>query len=92
MLNEYKLISKEQYQDFWRKLNTLDYKKREPQPMDQIKLSEKNSKLFNKLKEQYIKEEISTSKISEVLGIDTLTARKLIKEWESINAGNISIR
>lgn len=92
MLREYKLISKEEYSEFWRIININNYKKSEPLPMETIKIEDKNTKLFNMLKEKYRKEEISISKISEVLGTDILTSRQIIKEWESNSVGNISYR
>lgn len=85
MLHEYGLISKEVYSDFWRQITIHGYKMEEPFPLEKIDIQDKNIKLVTKIKDLYFKEDISANKISEVLGIDTLETRKLLKEWRNID-------
>lgn len=91
MLHEYKYISKAKYTDFWKQINTLGYKTKEPYPLDKIDIQEKNHRLINKIKDLYYKEEISANKISEVLGTDTVETRKLLKTWRNIDERYISL-
>lgn len=85
MLHEYGIISKEIYTDFWKQITIHGYKMEEPAPLEKIDIQEKNTKLVNKIKDLYFSEEISANKISEVLGIDTIETRKLLKEWRNID-------
>ncbi len=85
MLHEYGIISKEVYSDFWKQITIHGFKMEEPFPLEKIDIQEKNAKLVNKIKDLYFNEDISANKISEVLGIDTLETRKLLKEWRNID-------
>ncbi len=81
MLYEYNIISKSTSNDFWRKINSLGYKKTEPNPIEASDVEEKNSRLIKHIKDLFYKEEISANKISEVLGLDILGTRQMLKEW-----------
>jgi Zn-dependent peptidase ImmA (M78 family) len=85
MLHEYGIISKETYADFWKQITIHGFKMEEPAPLEKIDIQEKNTKLVNKIKDLYFSEDISANKISEVLGIDTIETRKLLKEWRNID-------
>lgn len=91
MLYEYKYIQKEQYNTFWKQINSLGYKQKEPYPLNQIEIQDKNKRLVSKIKDLYFKEEISANKISEVLGLDTLETRKLLKEWRNMDERYLSL-
>ena len=92
MLHEYKFITKEKYQSFWKKVNASGDRTKEPHPLQKIDIQEKNIKLIHKIKDLYFKEEISANKISEVLGINTLDTRRLLKEWRNIDERYLSLR
>ena len=92
MLHEYGFISKEVYNDFWRRINLNGFKQEEPFPLDKIDIQEKNVKLVKRIKDLYFNEEISANKISEVLGIDTLETRKLLKEWRDMDERYLSLK
>ncbi|MCF7932823.1 MAG: XRE family transcriptional regulator [Acholeplasmataceae bacterium] len=81
MLHEYQLISKDVYRQFMKDLTIHGNKTEEPLPLSKINFQDKNIRLITKIKDLYFKEEISANKISEVLGIDTLETRALLKEW-----------
>ena len=81
MLYEYGLIPKNVYQDFWRKVNQYGYKKVEPNPIDEINIEDKNNRLIKRIKELFHNEEISANKVSEVLGLDTINTRQMLKSW-----------
>ena len=92
MLHEYGFISKEVYNDFWRRINLNGFKQEEPFPLDKIDIQEKNVKLVNRIKDLYFNEAISANKISEVLGMDTLETRKLLKEWRDMDERYLSLK
>ena len=81
VLNKYKMISKQAYMDFWKELNISGYKKAEPSPMKPYDIEEKNIRLMSRMKELYGEENISANKISEILGLDTMETRQLLKKW-----------
>ena len=85
MLYEYKVISKLVYTDFWKKINVHGYKKTEPNPIDKSDVEEKNSRLIKHIKDLFFKEEISANKVSEVLGLDILGTRQMLKEWRKMD-------
>ena len=91
MLYEYKYISKEIYNNFWKQINYYGYKAKEPYPLDKIDIQMKNSRLISKIKEFYFKDEISPNKISEVLGTNLLETRKLVKEWRNRDERYLSL-
>lgn len=91
MLYEYKIISREKYTSFWKKVHSTGYKAKEPHPLEKIDIQEKNSKLINRIKDLYFKEEISANKISEVLGTNTLDTRRLLKEWRNMDERYLSL-
>lgn len=84
-LHEYKHISKEQYNRFWQRTNGQKNKKIEPYPIEKIDIKDKNVKLFDKMKELYLRDDISANKISELLGTDSLTTRKILQEWRNLD-------
>lgn len=92
MLKEYDLISKEDSNNFWKQVNSNGHKAIEPAPLDKIDIQEKNSKLVSRIKELYYNESISSNKISEVLGIDTIETRKLLKEWRDCDDRYLSLK
>ena len=92
MLHEYGIISKDTYKEFWRKINLNGFKQEEPFPLEKIDIQEKNVKLVNKIKDLYFNEEISANKISEVLGMDTLETRKMLKEWRDMDERYLSLK
>lgn len=85
MLHKYNHISTKEHQDFRKKLNIYNFVDREPSPLPKIDIKDKNGKLFKKIKDLYVREEISASKISELLGIDTITTRKMLQEWRNLD-------
>ena len=91
MLYEYKYISKEIYNNFWKQINYYGYKAKEPYPLERIDIQKKNSRLISKIKEFYFKDEISPNKISEVLGTNLLETRKLVKEWRNRDERYLSL-
>lgn len=82
MLAEQKRITKQMYRKFWITINGNNLKLVEPEPITPISNQDKNSYIYNKLKRLYIDEEISSSKINEVLGIGQLETRKLLNAWK----------
>jgi len=92
MLHEYGFISKEVYNEFWRRINLNGFKQEEPFPLEKIDIQEKNVRLVNRIKDLYFNEEISANKISEVLGMDTLETRKLLKEWRDMDERYLSLK
>lgn len=92
MLYEYNLISKSSYTDFWKKINVLGYKKTEPNPIDKSDFEEKNSRLIKHIKDLFFKEEISANKVSEVLGLDILDTRIMLKEWRTTDERYLSLK
>lgn len=81
ILYEYKYIDKEEYNDFWEKISKNDLMKVEEFPLDELSLELKNKRLINNIKDLYFNENISANKISEVLGLDIIETRKLLKKW-----------
>ena len=92
MLYEYGFISKDVYGKFWKSITSNGFRHAEPFPLEKIDIQEKNIKLVNKIKELYLTEEISANKISEVLGLDTLDTRKLLKEWRDVDERYLSLK
>jgi Zn-dependent peptidase ImmA (M78 family)/plasmid maintenance system antidote protein VapI len=80
-LKNYNYISQKQYSEFWKKVNMNDWKKNEPKPIDITDLNDKNYKLSSNLKKLYSNDEISANKVSQVLDIDLIETRKLLKKW-----------
>lgn len=92
MLYEYKLISKSVYGEFWKQISVAGYRKIEPNPLDKINIEEKNNRLIKYIKDLFFKEEISSNKISEVLGLDIIETRQLLKSWRNTNERYLSLR
>ncbi len=80
-LYDYGYINKSKYQEFWKKLNMKGWKKIEPNPMEPISLEDKNNRLISTMKNLYLNEDISANRIAEVLNINLIEARKIIKDW-----------
>lgn len=80
-LKNYNFISQKQYSEFWKKVNMNDWKKNEPKPIAITDLNDKNYKLTSNLKKLYSNDEISANKVSQVLDIDLIETRKLLKKW-----------
>lgn len=83
MLFEYGIIDKTEYSDFWKQIHIYKLKSEEPSPLPKIILEDKNCKIIPKIRDLYFKEEISATKIAEVLGLDVFATRKMLKEWRS---------
>ncbi len=81
ILHEYGYISEQKYKEFWQHTKKAD----EPSPLGKINLQEKNRKLIEKIKHLYLQDDISANKISEVLGIDAMMTRNLLKEWRNMD-------
>ncbi len=80
-LKKYNLITQKQYSDFWAKANASSWLMSEPYPLEITDDIEKNSRLISSMKKCFINEEISSNKISEILRLDMMETRKLIKKW-----------
>lgn len=80
-LRKYNYITQKQYSEFWKKVNINNWKKEEPKPIDIIDATEKNIKLISNLKKLYSNDEISSNKVSQVLDLDLIETRKLLKKW-----------
>jgi Zn-dependent peptidase ImmA (M78 family)/transcriptional regulator with XRE-family HTH domain len=80
-LHEYGYINKTQYSEFWKKLHNDGLKKVEPDPLPRISIEDKNNRLISSMKNLYMNEDISVNRIAEVLNINLIEARKLIKDW-----------
>src|SRR6056297_591980 len=80
-LHEYGYINKTQYSEFWKKLHNDGLKKIEPDPLPPISIEDKNNRLISSMKNLYMNEDISVNRIAEVLNINLIEARKLIKDW-----------
>lgn len=80
-LHEYGYINKTQYSEFWKKLHNDGLKKVEPDPLPRISIEDKNNRLISSMKNLYMNEDISVNRIAEVLNINLIKARKLIKDW-----------
>ncbi len=85
MLYEYKVISKAKYQELWNHLKESGDLKKEPHPLKPMDIQSKNQPLIEHIKALYHHEAISASKISEVLGLDIINTRHLLKEWELLD-------
>jgi Zn-dependent peptidase ImmA (M78 family) len=92
MLNKYQMISKEVYQKFWAVINSNGWKKHEPDPIESIQPEHKNNRIIRHIKDLYMKDEITSNKISEVLGLDALQIRQLLKDWRSKDERFIPLR
>ena len=92
MLHAYGYISREDYKAFWAVTSKEGTRKTEPYPMDKLTMDQKNGRLIRSIKERYYKDEITANKISEVLGIDVLSTRQLLKEWKTLDEGYLSLR
>jgi Zn-dependent peptidase ImmA (M78 family)/plasmid maintenance system antidote protein VapI len=83
-LNNYSLISKEQYKAFWIKVNSRGWKKKEPAALDKKSIEYKNTRLIDSIKRLYLDEEISINRISEVIDLDIYDTRNLVKKWNDL--------
>ena len=92
MLFEYGHISAEQYRRFWQDTNYYGQKKEEPFPISKTDIEQKNSKIIEKIKGLYLNQEISISKISETLGLDTISTRQLLKQWRNLDERYLSLK
>lgn len=81
ILYEYKYIDKEQYDDFWIKISQNDTIKIEDFPLDEMSIEVKNNRLIRNIKDLYFQDNISVNKISEILGLNIIDIRKLLKKW-----------
>lgn len=78
-LNEEKIITTQIYNYLNKKLEDIGFSNKEPQPMQ---YEDKNEKLYYILKGLYLDEKITSNMISEVLNLDIISTRKLLKDWE----------
>jgi predicted HTH domain antitoxin len=83
-LNNYSLISKEQYKAFWIKVNSRGWKKKEPAALDKKSIEYKNTRLIDSIKRLYLDEEISINRISEVIDLNIYDTRNLVKKWNDL--------
>ena len=77
-LKEENIINNSIYGHLRKKLNESGFNTTEPQPLP---YEDKNDKLHYILKELYMNEKITSNMISDLLGIDIIETRKLLKEW-----------
>lgn len=84
-LNNYSIINDKQYRNFWKRVNSKGWKKREPSPLDKKSIEYKNSRLIESIKKLYFSDEISLNKVSEVLAINNLETRKMVKKWNDLD-------
>ena len=82
-LKKYDMITQKKSSDFWAKANVNHWLKSEPNPLESTSFLEKNSRLVSNLKELYISEQVSSNKVSEVMGFDMMETRKMLKEWSN---------
>ena len=80
-LRKYDLITQKQSSEFWAKANKNNWLKFEPFPIAHVNHLDKNVRLVSFLKNLYVSEQISSNKITEVLGLDMMETRKIIKKW-----------
>jgi len=80
-LYNYKLISKNQYNDFWKKLQSNHLMTVEPNPLPLLSIEEKNYRLISSMKKLYADDEITVNRISEVLELDLNKTRDIVKKW-----------
>ena len=92
VLNEYKMISKAGYREFWKTLNGQGLKRKEPEPMETIFIQDKNKRLMKHLKRLYLEDEVSVNKISEVLGLKLVDTRRLLKDWRDVDERFVSLK
>ncbi len=81
MLREYGMITREQSDAFWKQVNKKATEKIEPHPLPKMAIEEKNPKLIGKIKDDFLKEEIGTNKVAELLGMNLVDTRKMLKSW-----------
>jgi len=81
MLREYRLITKEQSDAFWKDVNSNDMGKTEPHPLPEMTIEEKNPKLTGKMKDDLLKGDIGPNKIAEIFGMNLIDARRMLKNW-----------
>lgn len=79
-LKNEKIITSQIYGYLNKQLNEAGYEYTEPFP---IPYEEKNQKLYYMLKSLYLKDEITSNMISELLNINLDATRKILKEWSS---------
>lgn len=92
MLREYKMISQEVSNNFWRTLNANKLKKEEPVPMEPLSFEQKNRRLIEKIKNDYLKGEITPNKVTEILGLNVVETRKLFKKWKDSDERYIHLK
>lgn len=92
MLFEYGYISNEIYKTFWASIQKEGNKKIEESPIEPLSRDQKNPRLMRSIKELYYKDEITANKIAEVLGMDVLKTRQLLKEWRTLDERYLSLR
>lgn len=79
-LKEEKIIAPNIYGYLNKQLNEQGYSESEPSP---IIYQEKNEKLYYLLKALYLDERITSNLISDLLDLDLISCRKLVKEWST---------
>lgn len=84
-LRNYNLIDADQSQKMNSYLYNKEQKKAEPHPMEMMPIEDKNYRLINQLKTLYFQDEISVSKISQILGLEVQDTRNLLKKWRDID-------
>ncbi|WP_368490785.1 helix-turn-helix domain-containing protein [Clostridium sp. BJN0013] len=79
-LHKYKYINSTEKNTAFKKLYLSGYKLKEPEPMNYI---QKNTKIYNMVKNLYIRDEIGINKTAELLGIKNIDARRITAKWVS---------
>jgi Zn-dependent peptidase ImmA (M78 family) len=83
-LHRYGYVNQKQYQSFWKKVNSNGWNKEEPSPIPHRPIEEKNDRLVTSLKKLYLSDEMSVNRIGEVLNLNQMDTRKLIKGWGAL--------
>ena len=91
-LYDYQKINKKQYYEFWERIKSNNLNKIEIKPIDQLDVMSKNSKIMHYIKLSYLQDNISVNKISEILGLDIIKTRELVRKWGSIDEEYLSIQ
>lgn len=92
VLYAYGFITKKQHQEFWKKINWLGIKEIEKDPIEPHTIEEKNIRLIKHIKELYSEDAISVNKVSQVLGLNPIETRNLVKSWSRPNERTLHLR
>lgn len=80
-LHNYNIISTAAYRNAYKDIMAKQYDKIEPAPLSHLSVEEKNTNLIDAMRFKFLSNEISENKIKDLLCIDNITVRKLIRKW-----------